>query len=62
MAGMEVQVHTILTSELDGPINKVHSPATLAPSTYWIGDRWVPQQARTLGIKPRCSYPAVCSV
>ena len=39
MAGMEVQVHTILTSELDGPINKVHSPATLAPSTYWIGDR-----------------------
>ena len=39
MAGMEVQDHTILTSELDDPNSQVHAPATLAPGTYWIGDR-----------------------
>lgn len=39
MAGMEIQVHTILTSERDGPNSQVNAPATLVPDTFWIGDR-----------------------
>jgi hypothetical protein len=39
MSGMEVQVNTILTSELDGSNSQVYAPATLVPDTYWIGDR-----------------------
>ena len=39
MAGMEIQVHTILTSELAGPNSQVYAPATLVPDTYRIGDR-----------------------
>lgn len=38
MAGMEIQAHTSLTSELDGLNSQAHAPATLAPSTDWIGD------------------------
>jgi hypothetical protein len=38
MDGIEIQVNTILTSELDGLSSLAHAPATLAPNTCWIGD------------------------